>query len=207
LDGKEPITCRPADLIEDELSALTTELTNIAKKESIQTADDLVDDVLTYALFPQIGLKFLKNRNNPDAFEPAPSQTPPVTTSTAVSHKVQNTGAAAYSVRVDGQVFEVEVAQSGELTNVQAASHLSPEPQVSRATSESGQALNSPLAGNIFKVLVKDGDVVNSGDVVIIMEAMKMETEIRASLSGVVSNISTKEGDAVQTGQPLLVIG
>ncbi|MFB0998720.1 MAG: biotin/lipoyl-binding protein, partial [Colwellia sp.] len=68
-------------------------------------------------------------------------------------------------------------------------------------------ALNSPLTGNIFKVLVKNGDVVNSGDVVIIMEAMKMETEIRASISGVVSNISTKEGDVVQTGQSLLFIG
>lgn len=207
LDGKEAITCRPADLIENELAALTTELTDIAKKESIQTADDLVDDVLTYALFPQIGLKFLKNRNNPNAFEPAPSQTLPVTKSCVVSPDVQKSGAAMYSVRVDGQVFEVEVAQSGELTHVQAASDSSPEHQIARTTSESGQALNSPLAGNIFKVLVKDGDVVNSGDVVIIMEAMKMETEIRASRSGVVSNISTKEGDAVQTGQPLLVIG
>jgi oxaloacetate decarboxylase alpha subunit len=207
LDGKEAITCRPADFIENELASLTTELTDIAKKESIQTADDLVDDVLTYALFPQIGLKFLKNRNNPNAFEPAPSQTLPVTKSCVVSPDVQKSGAAMYSVRVDGQVFEVEVAQSGELTNVQAASHSSSEHQIARTTSESGQALNSPLAGNIFKVLVKDGDVVNSGDVVIIMEAMKMETEIRASRSGVVSNISTKEGDAVQTGQPLLVIG
>jgi oxaloacetate decarboxylase alpha subunit len=124
-----------------------------------------------------------------------------------VPPKSQTPGAVAYSVRVDGQIFEVEVAQSGELTNVQAAPHFLPEPQANRAPSESGQALNSPLTGNIFKVLVKNGDVVNSGDVVIIMEAMKMETEIRASISGVVSNISTKEGDVVQTGQSLLFIG
>ena len=207
LDGKDAITCRPADLIEDELVALTTELKNIAKKESIQTADDLVDDVLIYALFPQIGLKFLKNRNNPDAFEPAPVETSHDVTNTVVSPKAQNSDTVAYSVRVDGQIFEVEVAQSGELTNVQAAPQSLPEPQATKAPSESGQALNSPLTGNIFKVLVKNGDAVNSGDVVIIMEAMKMETEIRASISGVVSNISTKEGDAVQTGQPLLFIG
>jgi oxaloacetate decarboxylase alpha subunit len=206
LDGKEAITCRPADLIEDELAALTKELTDIVKKESIQTADDLVDDVLTYALFPQIGLKFLKNRHNPAVFEPAPTQTSQVSLSPTAPSEAKSTGAAAYSVRVDGQVFEVEVAQSGELTNIQASSSL-PAPQVSSVNSVIGQALNSPLAGNIFKVLVKDGDVVNSGDVVIIMEAMKMETEIRASLSGVISTISTKEGDAVQTGQPLLVIG
>jgi oxaloacetate decarboxylase alpha subunit len=212
LDGKEAITCRPADLIDNELAALTTELTDIAKKESIQTADDLVDDVLTYALFPQIGLKFLKNRNNPDAFEPAPSHTPQVASkngisSSGASPNAQTTGTAAYSVRVDGQVFEVEVAQSGELTSVQAAPDSPPPIKVAKAASETGQVLKSPLAGNIFKVLVKEGDVVTSGDVVIIMEAMKMETEIRASDSGVVSNISTKEGDAVQTGQPLLVIG
>lgn len=207
LEGKEAITCRPADLIEDELEALTSELTDIAKKESIQTADDLVDDVLTYALFPQIGLKFLKNRNNPDAFEPAPSEAQQVTSSTSVAPVVNNSGSAAYSVRVDGQMFEVEVAQSGELTNVQAVASSAPASQKTIAPSAVGQTLNSPLAGNIFKVLVKDGDVVNSGDVVIIMEAMKMETEIRASVSGVISNISTKEGDAVQTGQPLLAIG
>ena len=204
LEGKEAITCRPADLIKDELATLTKELTDIAKKESIHIADDLVDDVLTYALFPQIGLKFLKNRNNPDVFEPVPSHTPQVATSTIVS---PSSGTAAYSVRVDGQVFEVEVAQSGELTNVQTASHSSAAAKAINASSTTGQALNSPLAGNIFKVLVREGDAVNSGDVVIIMEAMKMETEIRASVSGVVSHISTKEGDAVQMGQPLLVIG
>ena len=206
LDGKEAITCRPADLIEDELAALTTELTDIAKKESIQIADDLVDDVLTYALFPQIGLKFLKNRNNPDAFEPAPSQISPAAASSAAPVVPTNTGTAAYSVRVDGQVFAVEVAPSGELTNVQLAAEPAAAAQPANAPA-TGKALNSPLTGNIFKVLVKDGDVVNSGDVVIIMEAMKMETEIRATSSGVVCNISTKEGDAVQTGQLLLVIG
>jgi oxaloacetate decarboxylase alpha subunit len=104
-------------------------------------------------------------------------------------------------------VFEVEVAQSGKLTAVQAVSPSSPAPQVTRTPSATEQALNSPLTGNIFKVLVREGDAVTSGDVVIIMEAMKMETEIRASVSGVVCNISTKEGDAVQMGQPLLVIG
>jgi oxaloacetate decarboxylase alpha subunit len=204
LDGKEAITCRPADLIKDELATLTTELTDITKKESIQTADNLVDDVLTYALFPQIGLKFLKNRTNPDAFEPIPSQTPQIATSTIV---LPSSGTVAYSVRVDGQVFEVEVAQSGELKNVLAVSHSSAAVKAPRSYSTTGQALNSPLAGNIFKVLVRDGDAVNSGDVLIIMEAMKMETEIRAPIAGVVSNISTKEGDSVKTGQPLLVIG
>lgn len=204
LEGAEAITCRPADLIDDELASLTAELSDIADKESIQVSDDLVDDVLTYALFPQIGLKFLKNRHNPEAFEPAPSEANAAPT--AAVHQ-SSSEAAAYSVRVDGQVFEVEVASSGQLTSVQPTASVVPATPAAAAPTSSGQALTAPLAGNIFKVLVREGDNVNAGDVVIIMEAMKMETEVRASSSGVVSGITTKEGDAVQTGQPLLVIG
>ncbi|MGJ8678725.1 sodium-extruding oxaloacetate decarboxylase subunit alpha [Paraglaciecola sp.] len=203
LDGAEAITCRPADMIEDELDSLTQELTNIAKEESIEIASDVVDDVLTYALFPQIGLKFLKNRNNPDAFEPVPGNEPAPVSQPNVA---ASTDGAAYSVRVDGQVFEVEVAQSGTLTSVTPAAGAAPVVSAP-AASTGGETLNAPLAGNIFKVLVREGDTVASGDVIIIMEAMKMETEVRASGSGVVSNIQTKEGDSVQTGQPLLVIG
>ena len=73
LDGAEAITCRPADLIDAELDSLEAELVAKAKEDNIELAEEQVDDVLTYALFPQIGLKFLKNRNNPDAFEPKPT--------------------------------------------------------------------------------------------------------------------------------------
>src|SRR5690554_1368933 len=73
LEGAEPITVRPADLLEDELDKLTAELKAKAKEDGIELAKDDIDDVLTYALFPQIGLKFLKNRGNPEAFEPAPT--------------------------------------------------------------------------------------------------------------------------------------
>ena len=62
-----------ADLINPEVDNLTAELKTLAKEKDINLADEVIDDVLTYALFPQIGLKFLENRNNPDAFEPIPS--------------------------------------------------------------------------------------------------------------------------------------
>ena len=74
LDGAEPVTCRPADLLAPELENQTKELTQLAADRNIKLADAVVDDVLTYALFPQIGLKFLENRDNPDAFEPPPSE-------------------------------------------------------------------------------------------------------------------------------------
>lgn len=74
LDGKAPVTCRPADLLKPETERLTTELRQLAAKDGIRlaTGANEIDDVLTYALFPQIGLKFLKNRDNPAAFEPPP---------------------------------------------------------------------------------------------------------------------------------------
>ena len=76
LEGADAITCRPADLIDDELDKLTDELVQIAGEKEIELAEgeNLIDDVLTYALFPQVGLKFLENRENPDVFEPVPGQ-------------------------------------------------------------------------------------------------------------------------------------
>ncbi|GAB2709498.1 sodium-extruding oxaloacetate decarboxylase subunit alpha [Aliiglaciecola aliphaticivorans] len=203
LDGQEPITCRPADLIEPELAALTTELTDIAQQQNITLADEQVDDVLTYALFPQIGLKFLQNRGNPDAFEPAPtgeSEAKPQATSVAAAPAEGK--AESYSVRVDGKSYEVEVAPSGQLSSVTSA-----EAPIPTLYPVQGAELNAPLAGNIFKVLVREGDDISEGDVVIIMEAMKMETEIRATDSGTITEVFVAEGEAVQSGQPLLSVG
>ncbi|MBE1298701.1 MAG: oxaloacetate decarboxylase subunit alpha [Alteromonadaceae bacterium] len=202
LDGAEAITCRPADVIEAELNSLEADLVAKASEDNIELAQEQIDDVLTYALFPQVGLKFLKNRNNPDAFEPAPGKEPEPAAAPAAT--VQATGAASYSVRVDGKVYQVEVAEGGQLTNIQAAPAASaPAPAAPAAT----QDLNAPLAGNIVKVLVNPGDQINEGDVVILMEAMKMETEVRAASSASVASVLVKEGDAVQAGQPLLSLG
>ncbi|MGB5252409.1 MAG: sodium-extruding oxaloacetate decarboxylase subunit alpha, partial [Sedimenticolaceae bacterium] len=73
-EGQTPITCRPADLIEPEMDKLTDEFRRLAQERGIRVAESEIDDLLTYALFPQIGLKFLENRDNPDAFEPPPDQ-------------------------------------------------------------------------------------------------------------------------------------
>ncbi|MGB0988354.1 MAG: pyruvate carboxylase subunit B, partial [Pseudoalteromonas spongiae] len=199
LDGAEAITCRPADLLDPEMDKLSVELQEIATQKSINLADDVIDDVLTYALFPQIGLKFLENRNNPDAFEPAPSkEAAPV--ATPQSSKAQaNSAPESYAVSVDGQVFDVVVAPGGEISNIAPSTSKVAAPAASNAAS-----LNAPLAGNIFKVLVDEGDHVEEGDVVIIMEAMKMETEVRATQAGEVQQLSVREGDSVAVGDELL---
>ncbi|MDE1238663.1 sodium-extruding oxaloacetate decarboxylase subunit alpha [Vibrio aestuarianus] len=202
LGNLAPITCRPADLLDAEMDLLTTELLEKAKVEGISLAEDTVDDVLTYALFPQVGLKFLKNRHNPDAFEPAPTlesaQPALVAAVTACG------GIESYSVKVDGQVYDVEVGPQGQLTSVTPSQNQQPQTAPAATPSSDAEAVPSPLAGNIFKVNVQAGSEVLEGDVLVILEAMKMETEIRAARGGVVQDLHVKEGDAVTVGAPLL---
>ena len=210
LDGAEPITCRPADLIDDEMDALTDELKKTAKEQDIRLADNVEDDVLTYALFPQIGLKFLKNRDNPDAFEPAPEepsestgQTPGKESAAASS----SGGVELYDVEVDGQKFSVKVGPSGQIDSVQAQSSSNDQQASKPASNGEGTTIKAPLAGNIFKVVAKEGSQVKAGDVVLVMEAMKMETDIKAESDGTVNAIHVKEGDAVTVGDSLVTVG
>ena len=217
LDGAEPVTCRPADNIAPELDTLSKELDELAEKKQLSLSDDKIDDVLTYALFPQVGLKFIENRGNPDAFEPAPSAQESQSSSApkpaeAKSSSQGATASETYDVNVDGRVYRVEVAPSGTLTSVTPASgsQTQAQPQTkSTAPSDStaSQSIDAPLAGNVFKVLVRNGDSVSEGDVVMILEAMKMETEIRSAYTGTVTDITVSEGDAVTSGQPLILLG
>ncbi len=197
LDGEKPVECRPADLIDDEVEKLTAELTALAKEKNIRLADDLIDDVLTYALFPQIGLKFLENRDNPDAFEPMP-------TGNEVAAGAESSP-QAYTVEVNGQTFVVQVNEGGDIEGLKPigeAAACAPAP----VSVGAGDPQGAPLAGNIFKVLIKPGQAVDEGEVVIILEAMKMETEIRAFRRGVIGSVNVAVGDAVSVGDSLMTI-
>ncbi len=204
LDGGEAITCRPADLLEPEMTKLAVELKNLAAEKSIQLATGAqeIDDVLTYALFPQIGLKFLENRGDASAFEPVP------VVGEVAKGATSQESSGVYTVKVNGQSYVVEVADGGEikhLENLAVNSGVASAPTAAPVAS-SGVEVNSPLAGNIFKVLVKPGDAVEKNQVIIIMEAMKMETEIRAAQAGTVGQVAIREGDAVQVGDLLLTL-
>jgi oxaloacetate decarboxylase alpha subunit len=200
LDGKEAITCRPADVLEPELDKLTKELSHIAIEKKINLSDDVVDDVLTYALFPQIGIRFLQNRDNPGAFEPAPWDEPePQPAASAVP---AGGGTGVYSVRVNGKEFTVEVAESGQLASVAPAAAPTAAPAAA-----SGTPVNASLAGNIFKVNVAPGAAVAEGDPLLIVEAMKMETVVPAPRAGTVTDVYVAEGDKVAVGDALVAIG
>ena len=202
LDGKEPVTCRPADLLEPEMDKLTDELKKLADEKGIKLSDNVEDDVLTYALFPQIGLKFLENRDNPDAFEPVP-------TAETAAPAAKSEGPETYTVEVNGKKFVVAVSEGGEISQIQGEGGAASAPAASSAPAPAageGEPVVAPLGGNIFKVLVSPGDTVEEGDVMIILEAMKMETEVRAPKAGTIGEVFIKVGDAVSPDDEMLTI-
>lgn len=198
LDGAEAITCRPGDLLENELDKLIADVDALAADKGFKLADEKIDDALTYALFPQIAPKFLENRGNPDAFEPAPKGDEEDT----------------YTINVDGNEYVVKVDEGGDVTQLGALNGAptnlggaaAPAAGGAAPAAGGGDPIPAPLAGNIWKVEVNAGDYVEEGDLIIILEAMKMETEVRASKSGTVGSISVKEGDSVAVGDTLLTI-
>ena len=201
LDGGEAITCRPADLLEPEMDRLTEELRELAAEKGIQLGANEIDDVLTYALFPQIGLKFLENRGNPAAFEPVPTGREKVAAPAE--------GPEVYTVSVNGRDFVVQVSEGGDISGIKplggAGSSAATAP--ASAPAGEGEPQAAPLAGNIFKVLVSPGDHVEEGQLILILEAMKMETEVRAKRAGVIGSVAVKAGDAVSVGDTLVTIG
>ncbi|MCT8987328.1 sodium-extruding oxaloacetate decarboxylase subunit alpha [Shewanella phaeophyticola] len=206
LKGEQPITCRPADLIAPELDKLRTELAEKAQEQGFALATESDDDVMTYALFNQIGLQFLKNRGNPDAFEPVPSADD-LKVKVSADNEPQT-----YTVNVEGQSFVVEVSEGGDISQITptaAPVSASPSPVAAAPSAPTGEVkctMAAPLSGNIFKVLVNNGQAVKAGEVLIILEAMKMETEIRAQQDGVVANLAVKQGDSVTVGSALLAL-
>ncbi len=203
LDGQEPITCRPADLLEPEMEKLITEVIEKAAEEGVKLSDPVEDDALIYALFAQVGWKFLKNRGNPEAFEAAPDPEA-FARQSAGELPVEN-----YTVNVNGANYNVVIGPGNADIQVQpagAAQAVSAPTATAAPTASTGEAVTAPMAGTILKVNVNVGDNVNAGDVVVIMEAMKMETEVRAKAAGTVSAVNVKEGDAVSVGDTLIVL-
>ena len=181
LGDEQPITCRPADLIEPELARLEKEARElgIVEKE---------EDVLTYALYPQVAPKFLKGEAVEEELvqslqEPGPSG----------AQHVYN----QFKVVVDGEVYEVEVEPTGEMV-IQENKATPP------ASVEGG--IKCSMQGMVLGLKVKPGDAVQEGDVVAVVEAMKMENDIIASHSGVVGEIFVKESDFVTAGDVIMVV-
>ncbi len=182
LGDEKPITCRPADLLPPELDKVTkeAEALGIVRKP---------EDILTYALYPAIAPKFLRGEAKEETLE-AP--------------KPNNGKAAAalpteFKVEVDGDLFNVKIITAGGGMSVRPV-------EAERPKTMDG-TISASMQGMVLKIKVKKGDTVAKGDVVLVLEAMKMENNIHAQHAGTVKDILVKEGSTVSAGDALLIIG
>jgi oxaloacetate decarboxylase alpha subunit len=198
-EGEEAITCRPADNIEPELESLTLELEGLSAEHGFQlsSGEGQIDDVLTYALFPQVGLKFLQNKDNPDAFEPVPTGKSAVQTNEA--------GEEIYTVEVEGVSYTVAVSDGGDVSAIAGAGTAVAAPSAAVAAT-GGDPVTAPLAGTVVKMLVQPGQQVSEGESIVILEAMKMETSVSAPKAGQIVELRAKSGDSVTVGDVLLTL-
>lgn len=205
LEGAAPITDRPANHIAPEIDKLVAEVTAQAKEKGITLSENAIDDVLIVALFQQVGWKFLENRNNPAAFEPAPTAESAKPAPVAAPKAQPQSGPVVYTVELEGKAFVVKVSEGGDITNI-APTAPATAPQVAApvATNANTEPVKAPMAGNILKVEVTEGQQVAEGDVLLILEAMKMETQICAPKAGKVQGVAVKQGDVVAVDQVLM---
>lgn len=117
----------------------------------------------------------------------------------------KNTGPQTYTINVNGQSYVVQVSEGGDITAAAPAAPAAAAPAAAPAAGPA-ESVPAPLAGNIWKVEVSAGQAVQEGDVLVILEAMKMETEVRAARAGTVSSVDVKEGDTVQVGDSLITL-
>ena len=206
LEGAAPVTDRPADHIAPEMAKIEAEVAEQAKAKGVKLADNAVDDALIMALFPQIAWKFLENRNNPAAFEPAPTGNESAVENKPVSKAAPSaSGSAVYTVELEGKAFVVKVSEGGDISHV-ATTAPQAAPQATPAPATGGTPVTAPMAGNIWKVVATEGQTVAAGDVLFILEAMKMETEVKAAQAGTVRGICVKAGDAVAVGDIVMTL-
>ena len=185
------ITCRPADVLTDNFQSVEDEFKGVIAEKNI-AADATVENVLIYAMFPEIGLNFIENADNPDYFESEPLDINQLTDT-------------SYIVTVEDQEYSVTLKPDNSVT-INDGSQINQVATTPSVEAGAGEVIAAPLGGNIFRVIIAEGESVEADSTILILEAMKMETEIKAPSSGVVGKIFVKPGDTVKPGTPLFEI-
>lgn len=203
----EVMTCRPADKIEPEWNKMVEE----AKKAGGNGSDE---DVLTYAMFPQVATKFFSTRAN------GPVDAAATFAKKEAAPAKENKG-ASYTINVNGTAYNVTTGPAGDSMNVTvngtaynvafgapgAAPAVTASPAAASAPVVTGGVdVKSPVAGTLLKHVAPAGSTVKKGDTVIMIESMKMELEVKAPADGTIT-YSVQPGTQVQADQTLASIG
>ncbi len=230
IGNAEVITCRPADQLPEEMDKIRSEIETLAKSE---------EDVLTYAMFPELGRTFLQERA---AGTLKPEQLLPVGTNLSCgpfftpnefnvtlhgeTYHIHISGSGRpgeeqrpFFVSVDGVQEEVLVEALNEVEVYGGMGGVVAGGGSKSKTKEGGKAapgkrprpthqghVSTAMPGTIVDVLVEPGKKVKAGDPVLVIEAMKMENEVQASISGTVTNVWVVKGDTVTPNEALIEI-
>ena len=204
--GERPVSGKPSALLAPELDAAA---------DAIKALSDDVEDVLTYALFPSTGMRFLRMKHGldpmPDKTTGAPAA--PAPSAVAADAPEKSARARAFNVFVEGAVYKVEVdplRPTPSVTPVQpqrpaAAAAPTPAPSAPAAAEGEG-AITAPMPGIVLRYLVEVGQQVNAGDPVLVLEAMKMENTLPAPIGGSVESLAFDVGVTVSKDDVLAVI-
>ncbi len=118
-----------------------------------------------------------------------------------------------FNITVNGTSYEVEVEEMGgavsaPVSRSASAPAAAPKaaPKAAPAVAAGSKTITAPMPGTILSIKVKQGDTVKKGQLLLMLEAMKMENEIKSGVDGVVASIAVKQGDSVNTGQVLIEI-
>ena len=235
--GEEPITCRPAEVIEPELKKAQEDVKGLAMD---------LDDELIYAIYPVTGKRFLQWKYGKEA---VPDEVKPITLEQVKARqeliqkaiagklveKIEKEAPAAgdnlrkFNVFVDNEYFEVGVEEIGGKPMVSyihqppvaaaapapAVSAPSPAPSApaakpspaAPAPAVDGSAIHAPMPGMIVRFDKNVGDAVSKGETIVVLEAMKMENALASPVDGTIKSINFKSGDSVPKGAVLCVIG
>jgi pyruvate carboxylase subunit B len=206
LGREEPITIRPADLLEPQVAAARQQL----KKMGYEPTDE---SVLIHLLFPQLAADYLRGPEPPakasrpeTAVKPAPEPAAPPASPPAPPPPATAAVTAEFDVEVEGEVFKVRVSGAG--VTVVPGLGVASTPAAAPPSPRTGEGtVIAPMQGLIVKLPVKAGDDVKLGDVVAVLEAMKMQNDIVTTVAGKVREVYVKEGEVVTPSQPLLAVG
>ncbi len=208
LGREEPITIRPADLLEPQVDGARQQL----KKMGYEPTDE---SVLIYLLFPQLAPDYLRGPE-PAAKAPArteaaaaPEPAPPAPKPPAEPAPASAAVSAEFDVEVEGEVFKVRVSGAGmTVMALEGAASATTAPAAGPLPPRTGEGIVfAPMQGLIVKLPAKVGDDVKLGDVVAVLEAMKMQNDIVAMMSGKVLEVYVNEGAIVTPNQPILAVG
>tara|TARA_Y100000816_G_scaffold179519_1_gene129809 strand:- start:53 stop:1096 length:1044 start_codon:yes stop_codon:yes gene_type:complete len=185
------ITCRPADLLNDDFQSAKEDFEK-AMAENNLMCESSDENVLIHTMFPEIGVNFLANIDNPDYFEPEPLEIHELTDS-------------SYLVSVDNKEYSVTLKADNSVI-INDGSQANEVKSNAKVEAGHGTIIEAPLGGNIFRTIASEGDSVEADATILILEAMKMETEIKAPVAGIIAKIFVKPGDSVKPGTPLFEI-